>query len=87
MNIDRNRYLTIKEAAERSKYEYEYVRKLVKKGVVASLEISERVRLVDYDDLMRYKNEKPQRKPQPGKRRPKRESQRTPATLPIFLRS
>lgn len=63
MSIDRTRYLTVKEAAEKSGYDYQHLRKLVKRGVVASLEISDRMRLVDYEDLLRYINEKPQRRP------------------------
>lgn len=63
MSIDRTRYLTVKEAAQKSGYDYQHLRKLVKHGVIASLEISERVRLVDYQDLLRYIDEKPQRRP------------------------
>jgi excisionase family DNA binding protein len=63
MSIDRTRYLTIKEAAQKSGYEYQHLRKLVKRGVIASLEISDRVRLVDYEDVERYIKEKPQRHP------------------------
>jgi excisionase family DNA binding protein len=63
VGIDRNRYLTIKEAAERSGYDYHHLYKLVKSGAVASLEITEHTRLLDWEDLQRYKSEKPQRKP------------------------
>jgi len=63
MGIDRTRYLTIKQAAEKSGYDYDHIRKLVSSGKVASLEIDERKRLVDYPDLERYIAEKPQRKP------------------------
>jgi excisionase family DNA binding protein len=69
MEIDRGRYLTLEEAAERSGYGYDHIRKLVKAGSVASLEIAPRHYLVDYDDLMRYKDEKPQRKPHKDKRK------------------
>lgn len=61
--FDKNRYLPIKVAAERSGYDYQHLRKLVKKGAVASIEFTDRMRLVDYEDLQRYINEKPQRKP------------------------
>jgi hypothetical protein len=67
MGIDRERYLTLKEAANRSGYDYDHVRKLVKAGTVATLEITERTRLVDWFDLQRYMNEKPQRKPHSDK--------------------
>lgn len=70
MTLDRTRYLTIQEAAEKSGYDYEHLRKLVKSGTVASLEISEHSRLVDWPDLQRYLKDKPQRKPRPkGKKR------------------
>lgn len=63
MGIDRSRYLTVKEAAKRSGYDYGHLRKLVKSGAVAALEIDERKYLIDWQDLQRYKSEKPQRKP------------------------
>ena len=63
MGIDRTRYLTIKEAAEKSKYDYNYLLRLVAQNKVACLEIDEHKRLIDYPDLERYIAEKPQRKP------------------------
>jgi len=67
--IDLDRYMTIKKAAERSGYEQEYLRKLVKKGAVDSVELDEHNRLVDWEDLQRYLKEKPQRKPHNDKKR------------------
>lgn len=63
MSIDRERYLTIQQAAERSGYSYAHVYKLVAEKKVAALEIDEHKRLIDYPDLERYVKEKPQRKP------------------------
>lgn len=68
MNIDRTRYLTIEEAAKESGYDYEYLRRRVKAGTIASIPLTDRVRLVDYQDLLRYKDEKPQRKPHGDKK-------------------
>ncbi len=65
--MDRTRYLTLKEAAQRSGYDYEHLRRLVRGGNVQSLEISDRVRLVDWKDLQRYMSEKPQRHPHSDK--------------------
>jgi hypothetical protein len=66
--IDRARYLTMKEAAERSQYDYDHIRRLVKTGAVAYIEISERIRLVDWEDLQRYITAKPQRGSYRGKK-------------------
>ncbi len=63
MSFDRNKYITFKEAVERTGYRYDHIRRLVKTGAVASLEIDERKRLIDWDDLQRYMEEKPQRHP------------------------
>jgi excisionase family DNA binding protein len=69
VKIDRERYLTLKEAAERSGYEYDHVRRLVKNGSVSVIDIDGRTRLVDWIDLLRYMNEKPQRKPHSDKKK------------------
>jgi excisionase family DNA binding protein len=68
MGIDRERYLTVEEAAIRSKYTYEHIRRLVKTGSIAILEIAPRKYLIDWEDLQRYMMEKPQRKPHRDKK-------------------
>ncbi len=61
LKIDRNRYLTYKEAAQKSGYTYDHVRKLVRDGVVQAIEPIEGMRLVDWQDVERYMATKPER--------------------------
>ncbi len=68
LQIDRDRYLTMLEASHKSGYSYAHIRRLVKSGVVAVLEIDNRFRLIDYEDLQRYIHAKPQRKPHSDKK-------------------
>lgn len=63
MAIDRKRYLTLKEAQARSGYAYDHLRKLIREGQVAAIEIDPRKHLIDWEDLQRYMRENPQRKP------------------------
>lgn len=69
MGIDRQRYLTMHEAAERSGYSYRHIQKLAGSGAVKILvlDLGHVIRLVDYQDLQRYIEEKPQRKPHSDK--------------------
>ncbi len=68
MKIDRSRYLTMKEAADRSGYDYDHIRRLVKNDQLITLPIDGRTRLIDWEDLLRYMKEKPQRKPHRDKK-------------------
>ena len=63
MAIDRDRYLTLKEAQGRTGYAYDHLRKLIREGAVAAIEIDPRKHLIDWLDLQRYMKENPQRKP------------------------
>lgn len=63
MGIDRSRYLTIQEAADKSGYTYEHLRRLVKSSKIDILQIDEHKYLIDYESVQRYMQEKPQRKP------------------------
>jgi excisionase family DNA binding protein len=68
VNIDRSRYLTMQEAADKSGYDYDHIRRLVREGKVRTLPIDKRTRLIDWDDLQQYMQEKPQRKPHHDKK-------------------
>jgi excisionase family DNA binding protein len=54
VEIDRDRFLTVTEAAERSGYKYDTIRALVRKKLIASIEIAPRVRLVDWQSLQAH---------------------------------
>jgi excisionase family DNA binding protein len=68
VNIDRSRYLTMREAADKSGYDYDHIRRLVREGKIRTLPIDKRTRLIDWDDLQQYIGEKPQRKPHQDKK-------------------
>lgn len=71
MLIDRSRFLTIEESAEKSGYSSFHIYRLVASGEVASMDIGKVTHLVDYTDLLRYMQEKPQRKPHRDKKQNK----------------
>ena len=74
MSIDRNRYLTLQEAAREFKYTYNHLWRLVRDGAIKVLEIAPRSYLIDRRDLERYQREKPQRKP--AKKGPERNTKK-----------
>lgn len=63
MIIDGVEYLTVIQAAERTGYDPEHLRKLLRAGKVKSIEVDERKRLVAVTAIEEYQAEKPQRKP------------------------
>jgi len=54
VEIDRDRFLTVTEAAKRSGYKYDTIRALVRKGQIESIEIAPRVRLIDWQSLQAH---------------------------------
>jgi excisionase family DNA binding protein len=63
MGIDRTRFLTVKQAAERSGYSYEHLRKLVKSGAIEIFPIDERKYLIDWESLEHYQEGRKNRRP------------------------